>query len=123
MASYYYKSAFYFFLLLSISNENICSQENKRIEYSMSLNLIVNAACAKCQFKLSTSDKCDLAVEVNSDTYILEDINIEEYGNKNNINGLCNVKRKAHVIGELKQNKIRISKFSLIPYKKKKKLY
>ena len=102
MASYYYKSAFYFFLLLSISNENICS---------------------KCQFKLSTSDKCDLAVEVDSDTYILEDINIEEYGNKNNINGLCNVKRKAHVIGELKQNKIRISKFSLIPYKKKKKLY
>ena len=71
-----------------------------------------------CCFK--TSIDCELAVEFNSDIYIIEDVDIDEYGNKKNIDALCKVKRKAHIIGELKQNKISISKFSLIPYKKRK---
>tara|TARA_B100001142_G_scaffold230159_1_gene228298 strand:- start:364 stop:696 length:333 start_codon:yes stop_codon:yes gene_type:complete len=110
-------------MLSVFSIECVLAQGHEYRQHYMRLNLIVNAACASCQFKLKESIDCELAVEVNSDIYIIEDVDIDEYGNKKNINGLCKVKRKAHIIGELKQNKISISKFSLIPYKKKKKLY
>ena len=123
MTSVYYKSALFIVMLSIFSIECIFTQGHEYRQYYMRLNLIVNAACASCQFKLKESIDCELAVEVNSDIYIIEDVDIDEYGNKKNINGLCKIKRKAHIIGELKQNKISISKFSLIPYKKKKKLY
>ena len=123
MTSIYYKSVLLFVLLLAFFSEYIFTQGHEYREHYMRLNLIVNAACASCQFKLKESIDCELAVKVNSDIYIIEDVDIDEYGNKKNINGLCTVKRKAHIIGELIQNKISISKFSLIPYKKKKKLY
>ena len=123
MASIYFKSVLFFVLLLAFFSEHIFTQGHEHRQHYMRLNLIVNAACANCQFKLKESIDCELAVKVNSDIYIIEDVDIDEYGNKNNINGLCKVKRKAHIIGELKQNKISITKFSLMPYKKKKKLY
>ena len=123
MTSVYYKSALCILMLSIFSSECIFTQGHEYRQHYMRLNLIVKAACASCQFKLKESIDCELAVEVNSDIYIIEDVDIDEYGNKKNINGLCKVKRKAHIIGELKQNKISISKFSLMPYKKKKKLY
>ena len=123
MTSIYYKSALCIVMLSIFSSECIFTQGHEYRQHYMRLNLIVNAACASCQFKFKESIDCELAVEVNSDIYIIEDVDIDEYGNKKNINGLCKVKRKAHIIGELKQNKISISKFSLMPYKKKKKLY
>ena len=123
MISIYYKLVLCIVMLSVFSSECVFTQGQEYRQHYMKLNLIVNAACASCQFTLKESIDCELAVEVNSDIYIIEDVDIDEYGNKKNISGLCKVKRKAHIIGELKQNKISISKFSLIPYKKKKKLY
>jgi len=86
----------------------------------MKINLIVDAACAKCQFGYTEDEKCYLAVDINSEIYYVDGTTIEEQQDKK---GFCNVIRKAHTQGIIKDNKFLLEKFSVLKYQPKKQLY
>lgn len=108
---------FFSILFLLIQNNSVTAQENS-VSHKMKINMIVDASCAKCQFK-KDDDACLLAIEINSEIFYVEGTSIDAHG----ATGFCNVIRKAHVLGEISENRFLLEKFSLLKYRPKKKLY
>ena len=111
----------YILILLIHLNTTLFGQyELHKYDHSMKINLIVDAACAKCQFGYTKDDKCYLAVDINSEIYYVDGTTIEEHKDKT---GFCNVIRKAHTQGIIKDNRFLLEKFSVLKYQPKKFLY
>ena len=77
-------------------------------------NQVVEAACGECQFGL-TGESCDLAVRIDGKAYFVDGTSIDEHGDANGDDGLCNAVRSARVTGEVKGDRIVVSAFELLP--------
>ena len=96
-----------FFLL--IQNNSVTAQEHSE-SHKMKINMIVDASCSKCQFE-KDDDTCLLAIEINSEIFYVEGTSIDAHGDAHGVTGFCNAIRKAHVIGEISENRFLLEKF------------
>ena len=108
-----------FFLLFR--NNSVIAQKHSE-SHKMKINMIVDASCSKCQFN-KDDDTCLLAIKLNSEIFYVEGTSIDDHGDAHGTTGFCNVIRKAHVIGEISENRFLLERFSLLRYRPKKKLY
>jgi hypothetical protein len=80
----------------------------------------VLAACGQCQFDMSSSTGCSLAIQVAGKKYWVDGSSITDHGNEHADDGLCKRVRKAEVQGSFKDNRFNTTSFVVIPEKKKK---
>lgn len=75
----------------------------------------VLAACGQCQFGMNDSEGCDLAVQVAGKYYWVNGSSLHDHGDEHDPEGgMCKTKRKAKVVGRLKNDTIYSSEFILI---------
>ena len=103
------KYARYIFLISSI---NLClyAVDRPRMPRSMKINMIVDSSCAKCQFKMEGIEECLLAVEINSELYFIDDEMINLFDGRPE-NRFCKETKKAHVKGEIFEDKFFLQSF------------
>jgi len=77
---------------------------------------IVEVSCGLCQFGMKANG-CDLAVRIDGKTYFVDGTKIDEHGDAHAEDGLCNMVRKAEVVGEIKNNRFVVTSFKLLPVK------
>ncbi len=75
---------------------------------------IVEASCGECNFGLK-GKSCDLAVKIDGKAYFVEGTKIDDHGDAHAKDGFCSAVRKAEVIGEIVDNKFKVSYFKLLP--------
>ncbi len=80
----------------------------------------VLAACGQCQFGMSSSNGCALAIKAGGKTYWVDGSSISDHGNEHAADGMCKCVKKAEIKGEFIENRFRASSFVLIPEKQKK---
>jgi hypothetical protein len=78
---------------------------------------IVEASCGQCQFKMKGQD-CELAVLIDGKPYFVDGTSIDSHGDAHADDGLCAKVRKAEVVGEIIDNRFKVTSFKLIPSKK-----
>ena len=78
---------------------------------------IVEAACGQCQFDMK-GHGCDLAVRINGKSYFVDGTHIDQHGDAHAKDGFCAAVRKAEVIGEIVDNRFKVTYFKLLPEKK-----
>jgi hypothetical protein len=105
------KYARYIFLISSI-NLLLYAVDGPRMPRSMKINMIVDTSCAKCQFKMEGIDECFLAVEINSEHYLIDD-NIINFFDGSSENKFCKKIKKAHVKGEIFENEFFLQSFKI----------
>ena len=103
------KYARYIFLISSI-NLLLCAVDKPRTPRSMKINMIVDTSCAKCQFKMDGVEECFLAVEINSEHYLIDD-KIINFFDGSLENKFCKKIKKAHVKGEIFENEFFLQSF------------
>ena len=77
------------------------------------------ASCGKCQLGLK-SKGCDLAVRINGKSYFVDGVHIDSLGDAHAKDGMCNAIRKAHVQGEVVNDRFKATYFVLDPIMEKK---
>ena len=105
------KYALYIFLISSI-NLLLYAVDRPRMARSMKINMIVDTSCAKCQFKMKGIEECFLAVEINSEHYLIDD-NIINFFDGGSENKFCKKIKKAHVKGEIFENEFFLQSFEI----------
>ena len=112
------KYALYIFLISSI-NLLLYAVDRPRMARSMKINMIVDTSCAKCQFKMEGIEECFLAVEINSELYLIDDkiINLFDGSSKNKF---CKETKKAHVKGEIFENEFFVQSYIIKNHSKNK---
>ena len=103
------KYARYIFLISSI-NLLLCAVDKPRTPRSMKINMIVDTSCAKCQFKMEGIEECFLAVEINSELYLINDEIINFFDGSSG-KKFCKETKKAHVEGEIFENEFFLQSF------------
>jgi Family of unknown function (DUF6370) len=98
-----------FFTTLSIS-----AQEKKQTQKPQ----IVEVSCGQCQFGMKAKG-CDLAVRIDGKPYFVDGTTIDQHGDAHAKDGFCEVIRKAEVVGELVDNRFKVTSFTLLPEKSK----
>lgn len=78
---------------------------------------IVEASCGQCQFGMEGKE-CDLAVRINGKSYFVDGTHIDQHGDAHAKDGFCAAVRKAEVIGEIVDNRFKVTYFKLLPEKK-----
>ena len=78
---------------------------------------IVEASCGQCQFKMK-GHGCELAVRIDGKSYFVDGTSIDSHGDAHADDGLCAKVRKAEVVGEIIDNRFKVTSFKLIPSKK-----
>ena len=78
---------------------------------------IVEASCGQCQFKMK-GHGCELAVRIDGKSYFVDGTAIDSHGDAHADDGLCAKVRKAEVVGEIIDNRFKVTSFKLIPSKK-----
>ena len=96
------KYALYIFLISSI-NLLLYAVDRPRMPRPMKINMIVDTSCANCQFKMEGIEECFLAVEINSEFFLIDD-KIINFFDGNSENKFCKEFKKAHVKGEIFEN-------------------
>jgi hypothetical protein len=76
--------------------------------------LIVDASCGQCNFNLSGKG-CDLAVRISGLAYFVDGTRIDDHGDAHSSEGFCKAIRKAHVKGNIVDNRFQLQYFKLIP--------
>jgi len=92
-----------------------CASLNKSAE---PISGVYTVSCGKCNFEM-TGDACDLAIEVEGNYYYVEGTGLHDHGDAHADDGLCSVKRKAKVTGEIKKGVFVSTSFELIPVEAK----
>ena len=112
------KYARYIFLISSI-NLLLYAVDRTRMPRSMKINMIVDTSCAKCQFKMEGIEECFLAVEINSELYLIDDkiINLFDGSSKNKF---CKKTKKAHAKGEIFENEFFVQSYIIKNHSKNK---
>ncbi len=78
---------------------------------------VYTVSCGKCNFDM-TGDECDLAIEVDGKYYYVEGTSIHDHGDPDAEDGMCSLKRKAQVTGEIKRGVFVAESFELLPLEK-----
>ena len=103
------KYARYIFLISSM-NLLLHAVDRPRMPRSMKINMIVDASCAKCQFKMEGKDECILVVEISSELYFIDDEMINLFDGSSE-NKFCKETKKAHVKGEIFEDEFFLQSF------------
>jgi hypothetical protein len=98
-----------FLLFLAVSSY---SQDKKEQVKSQ----IVEAACGQCQFGMK-GYSCDLAVRIDGKTYFVDGTSVDSHGDAHAQDGFCAKIRKATVVGEVINNRFKVSSFELLQKK------
>jgi hypothetical protein len=75
---------------------------------------IVEASCGQCQFGMEGKE-CDLAVRIEGKSYFVDGTHIDKHGDAHAEDGFCAKVRKAEVIGEIVNNRFKVTYFKLLP--------
>jgi hypothetical protein len=75
---------------------------------------IVEASCGQCQFGME-GKSCDLAVRIDGKSYFVDGTDIDHHGDAHAADGFCAKVRKAEVIGEIIDNRFKVTYFKLLP--------
>lgn len=75
---------------------------------------IVEASCGQCQFGMEGKE-CDLAVRIDGKSYFVDGTHIDKHGDAHAEDGFCAKVRKAEVIGEIVDNRFKVTYFKLLP--------
>jgi hypothetical protein len=102
-----------FSLLFLFSAVLINAQDTKELQKSQ----IVETSCGQCQFKMK-GHGCELAVRIDGKSYFVDGTSIDSHGDAHADDGLCAKVRKAEVVGEIIDNRFKVTSFKLIPSKK-----
>ena len=78
----------------------------------------VEASCGQCQFGMKGKGGCDLAVRIDGKSYFVDGTHIDQHGDAHAKDGFCAAVRKAEVIGEIVDNRFKVTYFKLLPEKK-----
>ncbi len=98
-----------FFLLVLMISTSAFSQNSKPKKQ------IVEVACGLCQFDRTDRKGCNLAAKINDKIYFVEGTEIDDHGDAHAKDGFCNAKRKAEIVGEIKNGRLVVSYFKLLP--------
>ena len=80
----------------------------------ISIHQVVEAACGQCQFGMTETSGCDLAVRIDGKSYFVDGTNIHEHGDAHADDGFCEVIRRADVKGEIIDGRFQSESFTLI---------
>ncbi len=100
-------------LILVFVSFAVTAQEKKETPKKQ----IVEASCGQCQFGMEGKE-CDLAVRINGKSYFVDGTHIDKHGDAHAAEGFCAKVRKAEVIGEIVDNRFKVTYFKLLPEKK-----
>jgi len=75
---------------------------------------IVEASCGQCQFGMEGKE-CDLAVRIDGKSYFVDGTHIDKHGDAHAEDGFCAKVRKAEVVGEIVNNRFKVTYFKLLP--------
>jgi hypothetical protein len=75
---------------------------------------IVEASCGQCQFGMD-GKSCDLAVRIDGKSYFVDGTHIDKHGDAHADDGFCAKVRKAEVVGEIVDNRFKVTYFKLLP--------
>ena len=112
------KYARYIFFI-SYINLLLYAVDRPRKPRSMKINMIVDTSCAKCQFKREDVEECFLAVEINSEHYLI-DHNIINFFDGSSENKFCKETNKAHVKGQIFGDEFFLQSFIIKNHPRKK---
>ena len=101
------------FALLLVISASSNAQEKKDTPKKQ----IVEASCGQCQFGMEGKE-CDLAVRIDGKSYFVDGTHIDQHGDAHAKDGFCAAVRKAEVIGEIVDNRFKVTYFKLLPEKK-----
>ena len=101
------------FALLLVISASSNAQEKKETPKKQ----IVEASCGQCQFGMEGKE-CDLAVRIDGKSYFVDGTHIDQHGDAHAKDGFCAAVRKAEVIGEIVDNRFKVTYFKLLPEKK-----
>lgn len=96
---------FIFFMTTSLG----FAQERKEIPKTQ----ILEASCGQCQFGMKGYG-CELAVRIDGESYFVDGTAIDSHGDAHSKDGFCATIRKAEVVGELVDNRFKVTSFKLI---------
>lgn len=71
-------------------------------------------ACGMCKLDM-TGDACELAIVVDGKSYYVEGTSIHDHGDPDAEDGMCSIKRKAQVTGQIKHGVFVSESFTLLP--------
>ena len=76
--------------------------------------LVVEAACGQCQFRLPGKG-CDLAVRIEGEGYYVDGTEIDDHGDPHSDIGFCNAVRQDRVTGRVENGRFVATSFELLP--------
>jgi hypothetical protein len=97
-------------LFIALIGFSVVAQETKEQPKKQ----IVEASCGQCQFGME-GKACDLAVRIDGKTYFVDGTNIDHHGDAHAADGFCAKVRKAEVVGEIVDNRFKVTYFKLLP--------
>ena len=97
-------------LFIALFSFSVVAQETKE----QSKKQIVEASCGQCQFGMK-GKSCDLAVRLKGKSYFVDGTNIDQHGDAHAADGFCAKVRKAEVVGEIVDNRFKVTYFKLLP--------
>ncbi len=95
-------------LLLALTG---CNRAEKPVQLT---DATVTVGCAMCQFEVEGAKGCFWAVDIGDTAYPVDGTLPHDH-NSHAADGMCNMKRKAVVDGELKNGQFVATRFELVP--------
>ncbi len=76
---------------------------------------IVELSCGQCKFGLSSEKGCSLAARIDEKAYFVDGVDIDAFGDAHDKEiGFCEVIRKAEVVGEVVDNRFKVSSVTIL---------
>ena len=101
-------------LLLISCNPKSANNTELQKGKDLYINQVVEAACGQCQFGMTEKSGCDLAVQIDGESYFVDGTNIHEHGDAHADDGFCEVIRRATVNGKIVDGRFKSESFTLI---------